>query len=772
MKRATFLVVLGVLSIGGCGRRYVVGANSAGGSSGGGGAGHAGGAGTTGAAGGIAGAGGAAPGIAGGGGAGGIAGGGGTGTTAAKLSFLAARPYKAGPNLSAIAFADFNRDGKNDLVASSSLATDPPMEGVNVLLGLGDGTFSSPIATPTGGLHGKSVVLADVNRDGKTDLVLPGVGAVAVLLGNGDGSFTSAPVLASGTGQTAVAVADLDGDAKPDLVVANTQGSGGLSVRLGNGDGSFGAATAVAGGAAAPQIDLGLGDLDGDGKADLVVFTTTTPATGPADVSVRLGAGNGTFGAAVHTAAGTNSITSRLVLADADGDGKLDVIAASGKLSVLLNQGGGTLAAPVDYAVNAQALVARDLNGDGKLDLAGQGLDGTVSVLFGNGDGSFAAARELPPTGSGGTQSQALAVADLDGDGRVDLASTDSGQAYVFLGNGDGSFVAAPTYLGTGGPVVLGDVNGDGKPDFVSAGSSIAANLGDGHGAFGAPLGPTAVATGPLAIAAADLTGDGKLDLAVAFADNGGEVHVLAGNGDGSFTMTASYPAGGPPRAVTLGDLDGDGRPDLALADDSGNVDVRLAGAGGVLGALARYGVGMIPDAIAIGDLDGDGKPDLVVANDNTGDMSVLLNTGAGAFAAQVKYAVGPYTAGSTIADLNGDGVPDLAFSDSEGAGVLLGLGGGTFAAAIQYQGGASPVTLAIADLDGDGKLDIVLADVGSSDVAVLRGNGDGTFGAAVRYATAFSPRSVAAVDLNGDGRPDLAVGVSLGVTVLLNTSH
>lgn len=329
------------------------------------------------------------------------------------------------------------------------------------------------------------VAVADVNGDGKRDMVTAncGSGTVSVLLGNGDGTFQLAETYDSG-GQAplAIAIADVNRDGKPDIVVANS-GSGTVGVLLGNGDGTFQPAVTYDSGG--PPADLVVADVNRDGKPDLVVVTCSTVGCfdqGGA-VAVLLGNGDGTFRAPVTYGAG---IPTSAAVADVNGDGNPDVVVANwdnpGTVAVLLGKGDGTFKAAVFYGsggIQATSIAVADVNGDNKPDLlvansCGSAIncpdvDGSVGVLLGNGDGTFQATVAYD---SGGPAAASIAVGDVNGDGKRDLAVTswDYGTVSVLLGNGDGTFQPALTY-GSGGvmpaPVLIVDVNGDGLPDLI-----------------------------------------------------------------------------------------------------------------------------------------------------------------------------------------------------------------------------------------------------------------------------------------------------------------
>jgi hypothetical protein len=365
-----------------------------------------------------------------------------------------------------------------------------------------------------------------------------------------------------GTGASSVAVADVNKDGKLDLVVSNgfacdTCTNGSISVLLGNGDGTFQPAVSYnSGGWQANQIAVA--DLNGDEKLDVLVANScatemdcNNAPTG--SVAVLLGNGDGTFRAAkiFHTG---GQVSRYLALGDFNRDGKLDVAVAGGggrKVAILLGTGRGTFQAPrtIDLPGDQIGIAAGDINGDKKLDLVvglldsfGQG--GTSIALLGNGDGTFASQPVLSPSGS------YPALADLDGDGKLDLVVTTAcgpkcsqGGVGVLLGNGDGSFQPMQIY-GSGSTdadfISVGDLNRDGTMDVVVSdyGSSSTDKVGVLLGAGGGILSPVKTSNpgigGAFAMAIADVNGDGKPDLiSVLYLFNGttdGAVSVLLNN--------------------------------------------------------------------------------------------------------------------------------------------------------------------------------------------------------------------------------------------------
>jgi hypothetical protein len=351
-----------------------------------------------------------------------------------------------------------------------------------------------PVVTyDSGGDESHSVAVADVNGDGKPDLLVANYcvssnncaeGSVGVLLGRGDGTFQPAVAYSSGGSTTAsLAVADLNGDGKPDLVVASQSGS--VGVLLGIGDGTFQPVVTYSAGGAV-SVSVAVADVNGDGKPDLLVANQCDTGVGNCknpSVGVLLGTGDGTFQAAT-TYAALDGLDS-LAVADVNGDGKPDLLVTSGSnnnnIGVLLGNGNGTFQPVVAYSSGgegAMSVAVADANGDGKPDLVvgntcliNNCAFGSVGVLLGNGDGTFQPAVAY---NSGGSGAWSVAVADVNGDGIPDLVvvSYFYYTVDVLLGNGDGTFQTATTY-GSGGiaptSVAVADLNGDGKPDIAVA---------------------------------------------------------------------------------------------------------------------------------------------------------------------------------------------------------------------------------------------------------------------------------------------------------------
>jgi hypothetical protein len=345
-------------------------------------------------------------------------------------------------------------------------------------------------------------------------------------------------------------------------------------------------------------------------------------------------------------------------------------------LERLENRAYFSFSAPVSYQANTApvAMISVDVNNDGRADLVStnSGSAPGVTVLLGNGDGSFQAPSNtslgLVSIGSGFTGSQAgtLTSGDFNGDGKVDLAAISSTNAIVLDGNGDGTFGAPITVSLGNSParISTGDVNNDGRADLVAANTAgtVSVLLGNADGSF-APAASYAAGPATQDVKVVDMNHDGNNDLVVANAQSLGYVGVLLGNGDGSFQPYHSYYAFSAPYRMTVADFNGDGNMDVAVANSytSSCITVLYGNADGTLQPYHSYDTGSQPWELDAKDVDGDGKPDLVSSNGST--YQIELNNGDGTFGASTSIA----GAGLAFAegDFNGDGVADLAGSGS-----------------------------------------------------------------------------------------------------------
>ena len=285
------------------------------------------------------------------------------------------------------------------------------------------------------------------------------------------------------------------------------------------------------------------------------------------------------------------------------------------------------------------------------------------------------------------------------------------------------------------------------------------------------------VANHPRSVAVGDFNGDGRQDLAIASYVYSGTVSILLGDGAGNFSPATILSTYEYATSIAVGDFNGDGKQDLAVANwDTLDVTILLGDGLGGFGAATHFPVGPEPVSVAVGDFNGDGRQDLALARYDGNGVAILLGDGAGYFTPPAYFGAGALPQSVAVGDFNGDGKQDLALANS-GSGdvsILLGDGAASFSPATNFPVGTSsypaPYSVAVGDFNRDGKQDLVVANSNSDNVSILLGDGAGNFSPATNFPVGPAPYSVAVSDFNGDGNQDLVVAVSIlnSVAILL----
>jgi hypothetical protein len=578
----------------------------------------------------------------------------------------------------------------------------------------------------------------------------------------------------------------------------------------------------VGGGIYNSGVSLG-GDFNGDGKEDLVTQVETNRNSCPSYwISTVLSNGDGTFQAPVLTAIPNNDSCARIAVGDLNGDGKDDLLVVhestcsdgTSSIDVMIGNGDGSFTLGSNYAVTNTNLVGgvvADVSSDGKLDIVvvDQAIPANVWTLLGNGNGTFQTPTSIALSGTSGS---GAVFSDLNGDGLLDIAEMDSdtNELTIYMATSATTYASAVSYDSSDSvhdacSLTAGDLTGDGKAEIVNANcddNTLTVYVNNGDGTFqtgvyyadgwSAPSGTTADLY-PEAVSIADVNGDSKADI-ISMNDDGGDVTILLGNGDGTVTVPSiGYAVGGfPYQPAIAGDFNGDGNVDLVVPDlEFSLVFLKGYGDGTFHSALDYFapipGQNAYGVTVATGDFNGDGNPDFVLGNccAPQAGITVFLSRADGSLQPGVNYVSGSDNQSLqyvTVADFNKDGKLDIAAADSNNSAVQIfsGVGDGTFTVGASLPSGASedrPTAIISGDFNHDGFPDLAVANItdGIQDVAILLNDGTGNFLANVTYPLSYSFNDIglAAVDLNHDGNLDLVVPLSYGsvVAILLGNS-
>jgi hypothetical protein len=751
-----------------------------------------------------------------------------------------------------IVIGDFNGDGIPDLAV-----IDGDNSVVDILLGNGDGTFAPEATTPPISGIPLNFATGDFNGDGKTDLaVAENNGTIAILLGNGDGTFVASGSVnsASSGSPSPIAVADFNGDGKLDIAVvagAYTSASESVSVLTGNGDGTFNSPFSSPSSTSTIVTWIQVADFNQDGRADVVLADSTGSAT------VFLNNGGGLLTESFPVVSGLNvPYYLEVGVGDLNGDGYPDIVAggyyestqglflteptetASASASAQVNGVGRHLAqasfpaegkyessvsnsiplwgllpaTSTTFSVRSGGTTVKSVPPGTEVLLTAHVTVGTTPVTAGQVnfcDASAPHCTDIHIIGSSALNKSGTATFKVipgpgahkyraqfveDGFGLAsasNIASLNVGPApspvysdtaAITLNGTPGDYSLTATVIGYGGPA-----SPTGAVSFVdtSFGNNVLATASLGTGVPGIgfleSLSPT-FGSNPFREVTADFNGDGIPDLATISTDNGGSPYTVAvflGNGDGTFRAGPTIQPPDPwsyPFMIS-GDFNGDDKPDLAILSYDGSttsyITILLNNGDGSFTAKPTVvafkqgstGGDVILGTMAAADFNGDGKLDLAVVGDyvSAGGVTILLGNGDGTFAAAGPN-LDPTADFALIAtgDFNGDGIQDFVtpnyFEFGGSPTIFLGKGDGTFTyKKTSFTLDYFPTSVVVGDFNGDGVLDLAFSDLNGVEIAL--GNGDGTFN-----ETSASPiqvpdelYSLQAGDFNHDGKLDLA---------------
>jgi hypothetical protein len=602
-----------------------------------------------------------------------------------------------------VAIGDINGDGAADLAIADAANNE-----VYILLGNNTGafTYAGEIFI---GYYPTAAYFADLNGDKKLDLIVFGpLGAnVGVYPGNGNGTFGNVTNYGLGAGPTNMILTDLDGDGHLDIVTDAGQSYIGnvyyqkVLFLHGNADGTFSAPQTIVSQVQGSIVDVA--DYNGDGVPDLVF-------TNQVGVGIMLGQSGMTYKPLASYLSGSS--TRGVSFGTFKTGGHRDVaLGVPGGIALMRGNGDGSFQSAPFYDLGNQtgAAAVADFNGDGNPDIAATVAAEYPRVLLGNGDGTFQLSADKNTSYGTGTPATSLAAADFTGKHIQDLVGSSSGgpvpvgSIEVLYGNGDGTF-AVPLEEDTASTKIA-DFNGDGIADtiYVSLGGSpyITVLLGTANGSFTTVQTLLRNPTFGSIVAIGDVNRDGKPDLIIS---TNADVEVWLGNGDGTFSykgnLTTSSTVGtlypGAYGSTSIIDVDGDGNPDLVTIGSSQSLLPLLAvfyGAGdGTFAAPVLVPISHTYSALAVADVNGDSKPDLILSN--SGGISIIRNLGSRNFSPEDHYVAGASIGSVSVADVNRDGYPDLVVADDPGATVAILLN----QPSVSLPGGPEPVgTLAIA---------------------------------------------------------------------------
>jgi hypothetical protein len=642
--------------------------------------------------------------------------------------------------------ADLNGDGRNDLVIAES-------NRAAVVLANSNETFSTPVSLCSGA-YVYSVAVGLLNDDAYLDVVVTGEEFLSVYLNDGTGQFTLDSTYALADDYESLTIADYDDDGDIDVI-----GSGYSFIGLfpNAGDGTLDAVVNIPCGAGG-NAEVASADFDGDTHADIALAGYASDT-----LYILMNNGSGGFDAPVAYYAG--DYPCGLIIADVNNDTYLDVVTANRvgtDINVFTGKADGTLNSRVSYSMGQDNfdVAAGDFDEDGWLDLAvGSWNNSRLVIMRNNGNGTFTLDRWFE-----NSSPRCVLAAQLNGDTHIDIvAPVGSDYLRILYSDGAGAFPGPLTHYIESGATdfATGDVDANGTVDVVFSNSpaqSVYVVRNHGDSTFGS-LETTSIPGGyPAHIVLADLTNSDGPDIVVADSVRD-SLHILLNNGSGGFIVSEQLTTGHKPSAPIAAHLNSDAYLDIAVTNVDGNsVSVFLNDNDGTFTLDTTISVGDEPQMVAPWDFDGDLDIDLAVAIRNyPATIEILENDGTGTFTAGPEISVPIYLSYLTPVDLNGDGHEDLLASiDGDSMYVIINRGDGTFGVPEAYQLSYYPFEPVVGDVDKDGDDDILLHHGGYDYFTFEGNNGNGTLGYPMAWYVGDAVAGVEFADMNGDTYPDI----------------
>ncbi|MFN0245465.1 MAG: FG-GAP repeat domain-containing protein [Kofleriaceae bacterium] len=649
-------------------------------------------------------------------------------------AFVGPRSLTGPGTLQDFALSDVSGDGRIDIIAGAANAND---YAVYVALNDGTGQFGA-FAQVASAASSNRLIVSDIDGNGRNDIIAMGASShvVSVIRQTSSGFEPPVHYTVGSTIARDLAVGDLSGDGRPELVVTHDNS---INVLLNTGTGTFGTLVAYQTPSGAPH-GVAIADMNEDGTNDVIAVTGNSSLD--VQLAVLLGTGTGTLETAAAFPLFTSYPPTRLSAGDLDGNGHIDIAIAHEHLQELiyvLGTGTGQVG-PVNrlpFATPRQLELA-DVNNDSRIDLV---VTNNVTTAFLNTGGQrpfLSRNRVSLGVTTGFWPAHSARLLDIDGNETLDIVDLISDGASYSIGKavgvGDGTFVMAPPQIvSTSGHTALSDTDNSSVLDFVIVGRTLSSPAietflvsatGDLTSAGVSLMDANDVVSRTLA----DVDGTGIRDVVRAsrgpFPFYTSDVKFYPGNGAGQFGAGVPIWTGAGLQDAAVGDLDGNGFPDLVVHyyDTGPKQDVLLATGLGVFGppmTIQGTGVEFPSDSSALRDVNNDGRLDLIGANGS--NLLVALGRGDGTFDPALRSPAGGRFAYGQFIDVNGDGKVDLAAPGSGSVAMSLGNGDGTFSLPFVYESGGADTSLSVGDVDDDGRLDILVTNE-RDNVSVLRG--------------------------------------------------